>query len=120
MNRFGPLLGIAILAGCNGDCTLLGCTSGLTIAFATPPTSAFHISATVDGAGSFDYDCADISRCNTSPTLAGFTPGRATITVTYQGRSASTQVNPVYQTVYPNGKDCGGGCTEATVSLALP
>src|SRR5262249_27905176 len=120
MNRFGPLLGIALLAGCNGDCTLLGCTSGLIVAFATAPTSAFHISATVDGAGSFDYDCADVSRCNTSPTLAGFTPARATITVTYQGRSASTQVNPAYRTVYPNRKDCGGGCSQATVSLALP
>lgn len=121
MSRFGPLLGLSVLAACSGAfCTLIGCESGLTIAFTTAPTSPFHIDATVNGMGSFVYDCPEVTRCNTSPTLTGFVPDRAVITVTYQGRSASTEVHPVYHTFFPNGKDCGGGCTQATVSLPLP
>jgi len=121
MKRFVPLLALVVLAGCGETfCTLLGCTSGLTIAFSKTPTSPFHIEATVDGTGSYSYDCADATRCNTMPTLSGFTPGHAVITVSYQGRTASTEVTPVYHETFPNGKDCGGACTQATVALPLP
>ena len=115
------MLVLGVVAGCGETfCHLLWCTSGLTIAFSKTPTSPFHIEATVDGTGSYCYDCPDVTRCNTMPTLSGFTPGHALITVSYQGRSASTEVTPVYHETYPNGKDCGGAHTQATVSVPLP
>ena len=72
---------------CSVNCTLIGCYSGLTIQFTTPPTAPLHIEATSPDAGPRSFDCASNSGCIGMPLASGYLPETVTLTVTYQGRT---------------------------------
>lgn len=115
-------LGVSLLCatGCHGDCTLIGCYSGLAIRFATPPTAPFHVEAASPDSGPRSYDCSNNTGCRAEPNITGYVPQTVTLTVTYQGRSTTTTVRPLYQESAPNGKGCSPTCRQATVTLPLP
>ena len=52
--------------------------------------------------------------------LGTYMPDTAYVTVTYAGRTRTTEVHPVYEPQYPNGRACGGACTAARITLPLP
>jgi hypothetical protein len=105
---------------CGHDCTLIGCVNGLTIQFASTPTAPYHIEATSPDAGLRSIDCATSNGCLGKLTQTDYVPGTVTLTMTYQGRTTTTTVQPSYAESQPNGRGCGSKCVSATVTLPLP
>jgi hypothetical protein len=120
--RYIGIVGLLAVSACGGAayCTLIGCDSQLTVALASAPTGPWRIDVVGKFGESVAFDCPDSSRCGTSASFRNFIPARATVTVTYGGRTGSSEVTPSYAQVQPNGKDCGPICTQATVTVPLP
>jgi hypothetical protein len=103
------------------SCTLIGCISGLFVKFSAPPTGAYHVEvSSAESPTPRTYDCANAAQCLPVVQFQNYQPATAVVTVTYAGRTTQTEVTPVYETQYPNGKACGGACTSATVTVPLP
>jgi hypothetical protein len=113
-------LGLVFATACSTDCTLIGCDSGLVLRFATPLAGSFHVEATSPDAGSRSYDCATSPGCLDGAFIVGYFPKTVTLTVTYQGRTATTTVSPTYQESRPNGSGCDPLCRQGIVTLPLP
>lgn len=116
------LVGLLAVSACGGAayCTLIGCDSQLTVAFATAPTSPWRVDVVAQNGATASFDCPDLSRCGPSASFRDFLPAHATVTVSYGGRTRSTTVTPSYSQVQPNGEGCGPTCTQATVTVPLP
>jgi hypothetical protein len=103
------------------NCSDVGCISGLIVSFATPPTGSLHVEVTSPTSPTPRvYDCANAPQCSPVATFGDYMPATAIVTVTYAGRTTTTEVHPVYEAQYPNGRACGAACTSATVTLPLP
>lgn len=114
-------LGACSAAVADPVCTLIGCISGLFVSFSTTPAGPFHVEVTSPTSPTPKvYDCANPAQCFPVVQFRDFMPDTAFVTVTYAGRTTTTEVHPVYEAKYPNGKACGGACSNATVTLALP
>lgn len=102
-------------------CTLIGCVSGLLVSFSTTPTGSVHVEITSPTDRTpHAYDCAVGTKCFPDPLFGNWMPDTAYVTVTYAGRTTTTEVHPVYEPQYPNGRACGAACTSATITLPLP
>ena len=98
-------------------CPSIACANGLKVKLATTPTGPYRIEATwLELATPRVYDCADASACAPVTSFLGYEPETATITVTYAGRTSTTNVTPTYS--QPAANSCG--CESATVTLPLP
>ena len=103
------------------SCSDVGCISGLFVKFATPPTGPFRVEVTSAASPTPRvYDCASVAACSPVAPFDNYQPSTAMVTVTYAGRTTTTEVHPVYEAQYPNGRACGAACTSATVTLPLP
>lgn len=120
--------GLLLLSGCVGnllvgDCTLIGCVNGLSIALSRIPNEAYTVQLLVEGEAPREVTCPDPSRCsgpafffeNTLPTVA-------TVVVTTAAGEARQEVRPTYSTNRPNGRGCDPVCRNgtATVTVSIP
>lgn len=111
-----------VCAGCvsiNEACTLLGCSSVLTVQFSSPPTTAYHLEALSVENGEIEFDCPDPSTCPVAE-LRDYAPDKLVLTVSTARGSAQYNLAPQYTPQYPNGKRCGAACRTGTVTVALP
>ena len=121
-----PLSAAVLVLGCSAaatgvGCTLIGCVSGLLVSFSTTPTGPVKVEVTSPGNTTPRvYDCTLGPQCMPVPLFANYMPDTAYVTVTYAGRTTTTEVHPVYQPQYPNGRACGAACTSARITLPLP
>jgi hypothetical protein len=116
---------VALLAGCNGiidgACTLIACSSGLTVQLAQAPAGAYRIEVFSSPEGPhYVYDCANPAQCGTAATFSDYTPATVTIRVTTPAGTREQTAQPAYGVSRPNGPNCGPECTQATVTVALP
>ena len=115
--------GALLLEACHGDCTLLGCSSGLTIHLPSLPTGAYSVEVVVsDGNGPrYIYECNSAPNCLQDVFFLGLRIDHPIIRVITTKGSRTTEIpNLKYRAVYPNGEDCGGACYVATVTAQLP
>ena len=123
--RLAPLFAL-LPTGCStvtGNCTLIGCTSGVRVHFAALPTEPFRVEVTTDGSDvAYVFDCtADRSRCRQEIFFPGLTEPRLTVTVRVGSVSRQTEVaKVVYQHSRPNGPNCGPECQTADVTALVP
>lgn len=115
-----PATAAVLLASCNPlfqECTLMACQDGLNVSFARVPAGAYRVEAVPEGASTPQvFDCADPATCHGAffPDLRA---DRVTIRVITQAGTHTQAFAPRYETIYPNGRDCGGRCQQATVTV---
>jgi hypothetical protein len=125
MKRFLSTACVALLAGCtgiiDGTCTLIGCSSGLTVNLAQAPAGAYRIEVfSSPGGPHYVWDCGDAAQCGTSAQFTDFTPESVTIRVTTSAGTLEQTSQVTYDVSRPNGPNCGPTCTQAQVTVALP
>jgi hypothetical protein len=117
-----PATAVLLLASCNPlayDCTLMACQDGLNVRFDRAPAGAYRVEAFAgDSPNPQVFDCTDATMCPTA-TFSGLVADRVTIRVTTAGATYTQEFSPRYETVYPNGRKCGGRCSQATVTVQL-
>lgn len=112
-----------LLAGCNSitqACTLMACQDGLEVKLSGTPAGAY----TVEASSEFrvlhkTYECAAGQTC---PPIffEGFDGEDVTVRVTTAaGVRTQTFENVKFERRYPNGRDCGGTCRQASVTVQL-
>ncbi len=122
------VLGIGAVSGCSilapeEACTLVGCTSGLSVRLTSLPTEPYRVELLVPGARRpfHFYECDGGSSCLQaihSPLLA---LSHISVTVTTAAGSRVTDVpNVEYERYYPNGPDCPPPCLNATITAEVP
>ena len=121
--RLAAILILLLAAACTSAievCSLLGCSSGLTVKFDRTPDIAYQVAArTNDPSPRFVFDCPNPSRCVWA-FFADYTPGLVIITVTTSRGSRDYTVSPHYETSRPNGPNCSPECRNAIVTVAFP
>lgn len=131
LRRGGICINAALtLAGCGvlgltGDCTLIGCFSGLTVHLPALPAGAYTIEVLVTGTGdggpSYTYSCAGGPQCKQDVLFPELILSHPNIRVTTSAGSRITEIsNLSYDTVRPNGEHCTPTCRQATVTAELP
>ena len=126
LRQLAPVSATVLALGCSAPgtavtCTLIGCVSGLFVSFSTAPTGPVQVYVTTPkDTTPRVYDCTVGPQCMPVPLFTSYMPDTAYITVTYAGRTMTTEVHPVYEPQYPNGKACGAACTSAKITLPLP
>ena len=117
----GALACAVFVQGC-GDCLLIGCPSGLELDFNTPPVAPYRVelfSTTPNESPVFVYDCPDITRCSKAPRFENYYPARTFVRITYQGKTATNELQPQYTESEINGTGCGT-CRRGTAKVVLP
>lgn len=109
------------LSGCDsvlftGDCTLIGCSDGLTVVLANPPAGAFAVEVRVPGAPVQRRECESVARCGPL-FFANVVEVSATIAIITSGGEVIRDVRPQYSRVRPNGPDCEPACLQAQVTV---
>jgi len=117
--------GLALASGCDllgpGDCTLIGCANGLTIALQSKPTVAYRVEVQASAFSPvFVFECPDPARCTDQVRFDDFTPQTATVTITTERGTARQLVQPNYVESRPNGPNCEPLCRRAVVQLPAP
>lgn len=110
----------ALLASCSpfGACTLIGCETGLFVQFNQAPAGAFRIEATVpNNPNVLAIDCAQASNCHL--LFRDLIAEQVTLRVITQQGTVTQQFQPRYETLYPNGRECGPACRQATVTFQI-
>lgn len=115
------LVAVFGLSGCDsalfsGDCTLIGCVNGLTVALANPPAGAFAVEVRVPGALVQRRECESVARCGPL-FFANVVEVSATIAIVTSGGEVSRDVRPQYSRVRPNGPNCEPTCLHAEVTV---
>ena len=119
----------AALIGCDAlsprECTLIGCTSGILVTFASPPTQPYRVELLL---GDDATEPALVEECTRADGRCGSVffpihdPGeRARLRVTTATGTVTTTARPLdYVRSQPNGRDCPPTCYLATLEAALP
>ncbi|HEU0298961.1 MAG TPA: hypothetical protein VFR37_05885 [Longimicrobium sp.] len=110
-----------LLASCNPftqACTLIACQDGLAVEFAAAPTGPFTVEAWSEARIAPQvFECAVPANCP-SVFLESFQGQQVTIRVTTTASVRTQQFPGVeYERIYPNGRNCGGDCRQATVTF---
>lgn len=119
-------LAVCLTTGCHGitkgECTLIGCDSGLTTHLLSMPSAPFRVEVSVTGyPATYVYECADVTRCSQDIFFPGLIADRASVTVIVGNKSVTTSINSiVYNVSRPNGPDCPPECKRATVPVGVP
>jgi hypothetical protein len=113
---------IAIACDRSFDCTLIGCLDAVIVHLSTTPTGAFTVR--VRPIGSADttqtVTCDGTSVCGQEIRFVNMRPPQVEVTVTQGTTSVVTTATVNYTKVYPNGPNCGVGCTTGKVTAATP
>lgn len=99
-------------------CTLIGCSSGLTVAIDGPAIGPFTVEAS-DGSVMETFVCPTGARCERA-TFDDFMPETVTVRIIGGADTATTSAEPTYTTLQPNGPGCPPTCRQATVRARLP
>ncbi len=116
------LMGLwACRSGTATICTLVGCTSGLTLDFAAALDSGTVVSVQAADSVPRTIRCGVDVSCGDKIFLADYTVAEAEVTITTPGgRQVSQQIHPTYEKSQPNGASCPPTCYQATVDLQIP
>lgn len=98
-------------------CTLIGCSSGLTVELQGPPTAPFTLTATAAGTTE-SIVCEEVTGC--ALFFEDFTPPQVTISYESGGEEVEQTFSPSYSRSRPNGEGCPPECLNGTVVLELP
>lgn len=115
-------------SGCEpplGACTLIGCTSGLTVELSALPVGAFSVALQAGAPGEspeYRYDCAaGGAPCAREILFPGFLAERVLVTVTTTSGSVTREFTDVRFTASrPNGPRCEPVCRNARVRFSVP
>jgi hypothetical protein len=110
-----------LLASCNPftqACTLIGCLDGLAVEFAATPAGAFKVEAWSEvRIAPQVFECEAAANCP-GVFFENFQGQQVTVRVTTAAGVRTQQFSGVeYERIYPNGRDCGGECRQATVTF---
>ena len=120
-----------IVAGCGDDslndirvCTDIGCSSGLTVRLASKPVGTYKVevfAAAPDQQPVSVYECTTVASCQQNVFFPSFVPTHPYVRVTSAAGTRLTEITQViYQSTYPNGRDCPDECRNASVDVSIP
>lgn len=116
------LLSLVGLGGCG--CTLVGCANALRVQFTTAPSAPFSVellSLAATEPAIDRVDCPQVNSCNRDVYFYSASVTQATVRViTSAGARDSKFTDIRYTKSYPNGKECGPTCLNASVTAAIP
>ena len=105
-------------------CTLIGCSSGVVVHLATPPTTTFRVQLTPRGGTygtTYAFDCPRAGECPQDIMFPDIITESARVTVTTPRGSRETEIqHVVYSSAHPNGPRCGPECRQARVTAEIP
>lgn len=107
-----------------GVCTLRGCDSGLVVQLSALPAGPFSVevfAVSPNQLPSYRYECDGTSPCEERVLFSGLQVSSAYVQVTTPAGAALQHFPQLrYETIYPNGRRCGGACQSATVAMEIP
>lgn len=123
-------LGIGlILAGCSNPpqqqiCTLIGCESGLTLAFEGAAPESYRFTLTAAEGETRQGECPATDAQDTlcfedKVLLSRFTPDQVELSLSVGEQSLKQTFQPQYTTSRPNGPNCEPECKQATITVDL-
>lgn len=115
-----PLVAATTLlySACGVECTLLPCP-GLAVQLEGVIPPEYTVTLSSPDAESVSRTCNSASPCPADLIrFVGYAPQEVTVSIVGASGSVAVTVQPRYQTVYPNGPDCGG-CRTATITIEL-
>jgi hypothetical protein len=114
-----PLVATTLLhSACGVACTLLPCP-GLAVQVAGVIPTAYTVTLSSANEPSVSITCSVAAPCPSNVIhFWGHAPDIVTVSVVWTGSSVAVTAQPVYETVYPNGRQCGA-CREATITVTL-
>lgn len=121
-----PNWGCAILDAFQGDCTLIGCYSGLSVVLGSTPTGTVTIevlpaSHTGVAPVTLPFACHPTGGCRPTVLFEGMLVRDFTVRVTTTDGVLETQFrNVAYRRHQPNGDGCEPVCWDASVTVELP
>lgn len=106
-------------------CTLIGCSSGLTVQLTSPPVGAYSVEILPDapaGNATYRVECGGAAPpCAAEVFFPDLIVSSARVRVTTTLGTVTHDVGPVtYRTSFPNGPQCDPGCRRATVTVGIP
>ena len=106
------------------NCTLIGCTSGVTVTLSGNPGESYRVEIIEAGSSipTKVQNCSAGAQCSPTVHFADYQPqGTVRIrVVTSRGAVTSQPQNLTYDAVTPNGPDCSPTCFVALVNMPLP
>lgn len=101
-----------------GNCTLIGCDSGLVLEFTNAPPGPWSASV-VSSIGNRTFNCAAGATCDLA-FFGQFLPAAVTVTMTVGQQSSESQGTPTPRTVRPNGAACEPSCSQPVFKVTAP
>jgi hypothetical protein len=103
-------------------CTLIGCTSGLSVQLNPLPSGTFRVEVSVGGFGApnqslYTFDC-NASPCPVNVFFPGLVINHGFVRVTTSAGAKVTEIHPIYESHRPNGADCPPDCRQATIAVS--
>lgn len=111
---------LVMVAGCGiltHDCTLIGCSSGLTVDLQGASEEPFMLTVESKGGEKKSVECASPGSC--FAFFEEFTPAEVTVTFESEATRVERTFTPEYSRWRPNGPDCPPECRIATVVLSV-
>lgn len=107
--------------GPDGDCTLIGCSSGLEVQLPSVPAGPYRVEAFVrEGGSRYVLECPGAAECGGRAFFADFTPEAVQVRGTTPAGLVTQSFRPSYTAHRPNGADCPPVCRTATVQMPVP
>jgi len=107
--------------GCEGQliCTLIGCMNGVAVTLASPPPAPYRVEAVTPSGARYSWTCDRSDRCGGRAFFPDFRPNDLRIEILAGSDTARHDFLPPirYEETYPNGKDCGGPCYVARLTV---
>ena len=112
-----------LLASCSPithSCTLIGCENGLAVQLGGAPAGPVRVEAWSELRLPVQVqECAADQPC-TGVFFPGFAGQNVTVRVTTSAGVKTQEFTGVdYETLYPNGRRCGGACEQASLTVQL-
>lgn len=104
-------------------CTLIGCNSGLNIAFKTAPAASYSLTLKAQGQADLSLSCPPGATTHTcfpdSVFVNNYTP--ATVEISYKAgdKTVTKSFTPTYTSSRPNGAGCEPECRQGKVELEI-
>lgn len=116
--RLLPVLAIALATSASGDCagvvdcTLIGCSDGLSVRVVDDLPGPATVRVTADGETRM-FSCDPAYACR--GFFGGWSPAEVDVEVVWATGSFAARATPEYEMVYPNGRRCGPECRQGDV-----
>lgn len=99
-------------------CTLIGCSSGITVVLENKPTSPYRIEVYSGNSTGprYVFQCDAQTNC-ADPFFFDYTPDHVFVDVVVGSNRTTYEVVPKYTESRPNGADCEPLCRQSTIRL---